>query len=497
MSNLNSNQIERHFLGGLIQNQNAFAEVEGFLNERDFCAKPHDVIYSCIKSSLLNKEKLDKVLLAQKIKNLGISFKDDINIFDYIDAICFTPITYDATIGYAKELKKLSILRGMHETCTSIQNHISKSVNAPLDQTIGEVDKIYGEVIDVYDTEEKPVNLFETMYEDIEEKGNDPKPVGLDTPYPTFNHFYGPFRDGNVYAVASRSGEGKSTWLNYTSVKMSEIHNIPVLQLDTELQTDEVKFRTAAALSKIPHWLLEGGDWRKSKEHLETVRGEIKNYKNKYKVYHYYVGNKSIESIISIVRRWHASVVPQGGKCLVCYDYLKVSGEKLGANFAEYQVIGHKVDCLKRLCTELKFPLLTAIQINRAGENKGRNSNDVTDDASIISLSDRLLWFCSYLGIFRRKTFNEIAEDGIESGTHKIVELKSRWNGKGGSGHNDFIQRTYPNGEKKWIRNYLNYNVTNFAITDLGSLKDSIARQNAQFLLSDPHNHTDNSQKPL
>src|SRR5438105_360969 len=101
---LYSIQVEKHVLGGLIQHPEVLADVDGFISEKSFFAQPHDVIYSCIRSSILNNEKIDKVLLAQKIKNLGISFKEDIDIFGYIESISFAPIKGEAVFQSAQEL---------------------------------------------------------------------------------------------------------------------------------------------------------------------------------------------------------------------------------------------------------------------------------------------------------------------------------------------------------------------------------------------------------
>jgi hypothetical protein len=133
---------------------------------------------------------------------------------------------------------------------------------------------------------------------------------------------------------------------------------------------------------------------------------------------------------------------------------------------------------------------MTAIQLNRTGENTGRQSNNVVDDGSAVSLSDRLQWFATYLGIFRRKTEDEITLDTPDSGTHKLIEVKARYQGREAAGHQDFILRDFPDGSRKWVRNYLNFDIENFSVVEQGTLRDSIMRQNAQFLVRDTPNAT-------
>lgn len=483
---LYSFQIEKHFLGGLIQNPEVFTEVEGFIEEKTFYSELHGTIYSCFRSAFLAQEKIDKVLLAQKIKNIGISVKGDIDIFSYIEAISFTQITAKATLDAAKELSKLMVLRKVELTCDKIKESIHKNVNEPLQSIITSADSLYSGTVSNFDFVKEPEELFFDIYEEIEKTGNNQiEETGLVWPYPEFNRLYGGARGGNVYAIAARPAQGKSTFLSYTAIEMGKLNGVPVLYLDTEMSTKEVKFRTAAAFSGVPLWYLETGKWRNSPEYVDKVRNQLKNLKNHGKFYHYHVGNRNVDEVCSIIRRWYLSVVGRGNKCIVVYDYLKLTGEKMSQNWAEHQVLGEKVDKFKRISEELDFPLITAIQLNRSGENTGRQSSDFSDDGSAIAQTDRLQWFATYLAIFRRRTEDEMILDTLESGTHKLIEIKGRFQGRDAAGHQNFIRRTMPDGKVKYVRNFLNFDVNNFAIIPRGSLIDSIARQNASFTLED------------
>jgi replicative DNA helicase len=377
-----------------------------------------------------------------------------------------------------------------------MKSHISKSINQPLNQTMSELDRIYSNQIEALDSDGEPEELFDNILELVEERGNSPQEVmGYSTPYEEFNKQYGGFRGGNIYAFASRTGQGKSTLLMDAASGTAKINKIKCLVLDTEMETTEVKFRTAAANSGVPLHFLETGKWRKNPDFIEKVRKNLKNLKQEYQTYHYYVGNKNVDEVCSIIRRWMLNVVGRGNGAIVVYDYLKLTGEKLANNWAEHQAIGEKVDKLKRICVEFNFPLLTAIQINRTGTNSGRSSKDVVDDDSVISLSDRLLWFASFVAIFRRRTEDEIILDTPESGSHKCIVLKSRSDGIESRGHNTLIRRTFPDGTSKYVLNFLNFDIQNFKVEERGSLADSIMRQNAQHLVIDGAGSAD--ERPL
>jgi replicative DNA helicase len=488
---LKSIQVEKHVLGGLIQNPQVFSDIERFVSEYDFTAEPHNVIFSCIKSFSLKNKKIDKVLLAQEIKNLGISFKDDINIFDYIDSISFTPITSDATIQACQELVKLRVLRDIDLVCQDIQNHVKKSVPQDLSKTITEIDGIYANKLNNYSIDIGEQHLFSGLSDLAEELGNNPiEEVGISTQFPEFNRLYGGLRPKNLYIIASRAKAGKSTLLSEISSEMSRIHKMPVLILDTEMSTREIQFRTIAAKSGVGLWYIETGNWRKNKEFTEKVRQALKTIDQEYNVDHYFIGNKKIEEVIAIARRWYLKKVKRGGKCLICFDYIKMM-DKLSYNQQEYQLMGDKVDALKKLAEELDCPILTAVQSNRSGITNNREISELVDDESSIGISDRITWYASYVGILRRKVSEEIILDTPSSGTHKLIEAVSRWQGRDAAGHQDLILRKFPDKKTKYVKNYINLNFDNFRVEEKGSLKDSIIRQNAQFKIIDADKEED------
>jgi replicative DNA helicase len=480
-------QVERHVLSGLIKYQNLFAEVDIFLNDTDFFNDVHSTIYSVYKNIINKGEKVDKVLLAEKIKNLGISFKDDINIFDYIENLAFSQITEEATMNACKELMKLRIRREIIQTADKLKSFVTKNGEDAIDKIISEADAIYNNKISSYISNDEPINLFEGIEDIVEELGNNPREdVGLITGYPEFNRLYGGLKNGNIYAIVSRPGQGKSTWINDMcfNVAKNPKNKVKTLILDTEMQTFDIQLRMVSSISDVPMWYLETGNWRKNEEMTRKVRAAWSHVKN-YEHYHYHVGNKNIDQICSMIRRWYLSKVGRGNQALIAYDYIKLTGEKVGQNWAEHQAIGDKIDKLKRISEEINCPIITAMQLNRTGENFNRNASAVVDDSSAISLSDRLQWFASFVAIFRRKTLDELALDGQQFGTHKLIPTKTRFQGREAAGHQDLVRRLDPTGKETWSQNYLNYNVQNFKIEERGSLHDIATRQREQYQLND------------
>lgn len=484
-------ELERSSLGGLFRNPDVFYEIDTIISENDYWHSTHKTLYSVVKNILSKGEKLDKVLVAEKIKNLGIKFKDGFDVLDYIESISFSPVTSAQTIKYFKELSLYRVRREIFEIGKNLQETVKNGEFNSFNDIISKSDSIYNQTIKYYSESDAPIDIFESMYESIVERGNNPpKDSKFLTPFPVFNSLYGGLRPKNVYAIASRGGGGKSTFLNAMAFGCHLINpKIKVLYLDTEMSLIEEQDRMAASLTSVPIDKIEEGTYRLHQGFIDKI-ATIKDIKNRHHYWHYQVANKNIDEVCSVVRRWFYKNVGRGNPCIIVYDYVKLTNEKLGQNWAEHQMIGEKIDKLKRISEEINAPVFTAIQMNRSGESQGKSSENLNDNSSAFALSDRLQWFASFTAIFRPKTLDEIASDGADFGTHKLIATKTRHQGSDARGFNNFLKRKMPDGSERYVPNYLNFEISNFRVTEKGSLQDIIDRQDHDYDLKDdktPH----------
>ena len=119
------------------------------------------------------------------------------------------------------------------------------------------------------------------------------------------------------------------------------------------------------------------------------------------------------------------------------------------------------------------IPMITSVQSNRSGITTNRQSANIIDDESIVSLSDRITQFCSHMFILRQKTHDEIAEEGSQFGTHKLVNVKSRHLGKDIAGAVEPVQV-----DDNLRKNFINLAFKNFNITEYGDLRYIVAFRN-------------------
>jgi hypothetical protein len=186
-----------------------------------------------------------------------------------------------------------------------------------------------------------------------------------------------------------------------------------------------------------------------------------------------------VDSMINTLKRFYYSKVGRGNKMVFSFDYIKTSSEHSG-NKSEWQTVGEMVDKFKK-CIQKEIledgnpviPMITSVQSNRSGITTNRQSANIIDDESIVSLSDRITQFCSHMFILRQKTNDEVAEEGNQFGTHKIINVKARHLGKDIAGACEPVQV-----DDNLRKNFINLSFRNFNITECGDLRDIVNFRN-------------------
>lgn len=435
-------ELEQRLLSALIKYPDSYGEIADFIGSDDFCADQNSInktIFQSLKTFCENSEHVDEVVLSERIKSLGISFPQNIEIGDYIYSLGMVQVKQNSILDVARELKKYTVRREIYnaakDTAIKIKNLNPESSYQSI---IDVADSTFNKKIDLLDVSENTFsNIYEEMEEYIEMLGNNPKDeMGLMGPHERINDLYGSLlRPGNITVVVARSGVGKTRFCMDYCTKVADMHDVPVLHFDNgEMSKSELIARQCSAMSGVPIWLLESGNWRKAGDDVvERVRSVWPKVKN-LKFYYYGVGGYSIDKMITLLKRFYYSKVGRGNKMIFSFDYIKPVTEP---NKSEWQVVGEMVDRFKRTIQreilvdgEPVIPMITSIQSNRSGIVTNRQARDLNDDEGIVSLSDRVTQYCSHLFILRAKTLDELAEEHQRFGTHKFINLKSRHLGK-------------------------------------------------------------------
>lgn len=483
-------ELEKQLLAALIKYPETYVDIGSFISEDDFydaSSAVNRTIFYVLKNAIENSEKIDYIVLTERINSLNLSFPDNISIGQYIQALDLRKVPKDSVITIAKDLKQYTVRRQISTTAIEVQKIMKSPPNKfNFLELLDHADQTWNENISIYDkASEMPENLFAEMEDWVEERGNNPvEEFGLIGPHKRLHSNYGSLlRTGNITVITARSGVGKTQFTMDFCLQASVLNNnIPILHLDNgEMSKEELLGRLCSRESGVPLHLIETGKWRKSNQQIiDSVRAvwpKIKSYK-----FHYYnVAGMSVDQMINLTKRFYYNKVGRGNKMILNFDYIKTTSENLG-NKAEWQVVGEMVDKFKILVTkeisfngEPQIAMMTSVQTNRSGISQNRNSDAIVEDESIVSLSDRIQHFCSHLFSLRQKTNDEMLEYP-NFGTHRLTCLKNRHLGV------DYMRALQPvrMEDGSLTRNTIFLNFDNFHITEVGDLKDLVDGNNVE-----------------
>jgi replicative DNA helicase len=493
-----SYEFERQLLAGLLRNPSIYSEISGVISKSDFVAKINETIFSFLSNSYERSESVDANILAEKIALSGIGTQDNIDIGEYLSSISLRNVSEESAISAAAEVKKLSIRREISQVGEKLSSSMEKlSPEKGYNEIVEIADQIFNSTISSYEnTQDSPQNIFEDMADFIEERGRNPvTDFGPKGPHPRLHQLLGSLlRPGNITTIVARSGVGKTQFVMDFCTKVSLETGIPVLHLDNgEMSKEELIMRECSALSGVPIRLLETGQWtRAGQEVVDKVRRVFMKLKG-YKFYYVNVGGQNVDTMIQKIKHFYFSKVGRGKPMILSFDYIKTTSESMQGK-SEWQIVGEMVDKFKKLIMrDLVFDdkpsvtMITSVQSNRTGITNNRRSDNLVEDESIVSLSDRITQFSSHLLSLRQKTIDEITEEeGF--GTHKLTWFKHRHLGEMPMRAKNYVRM--PNGDQK--KNCINLNIENFCVTEVGDMQDlADAQMSADLNVSNQADLTD------
>ena len=395
-----------------------------------FLVQENQILYSCF-SYIFEKTQITKLDLAT-LYSAASDLSVDVLIKnqkakEHIEQILNFNVELSNVFGFAAKIRKLAVARLINNQLEEAQNKINDLTgNETLSSILGIAENYVFDLTKlINNNDEDPTNLGSIAEEYIKEKEKNPvDQIGISTGFPLFDSAIGGgLRPGTINVVGARAKTFKSGFALAVGKHVANL-GLPVLYMDTELQQKEQLPRLIASESMVKMEEIETGKFSKSFSKKQSVERALEKIK-KLKLEHKYIGDLALEEQIATMRRWLYKKVgiDYNGKskpCMIIFDYIKLLDPGSLKNIQEYQAIGFMVSSLHNFAKKYDVPILTFVQLNRDGLS--RESTDV------ISQSDRILWFCSNLSIFKRKDIEEIAADGGDN--FKLVTIACR-HGKG------------------------------------------------------------------
>jgi replicative DNA helicase len=417
----------------------AYVEIFDLINQDAFTVDTAQILFACMAHVLGNISitipSLSKPMVWSAAQALKLdSFFRQMDQRDYIDAVIRMPVElHDARIA-ATKVAKLRVARELLQQLRVAEESLLKVTG---DETVDEILRMAeSPVMDLhaklasFSQITGPVKLGEGAWEYFQQLLDTPRDcIGIPTGFSRYDRAIGGgLRAGGLDVIGARMKVGKSTLGANIAINIAGRLNIPVLNVDTEMDAGVQRTRAAATMAGLSYDDIECGRLTPSEtERLKRVVDELAAMP----YYYDSVQDLNIEDILSRIRRWVMRTVGlrDDGKakpCVVIYDYFQLMrANEIGKNMAEHQALGFLVNSIKNMAGKLGISLLCFAQLNRNGEE--------CEDSRAFANSDRILQKCSSAFIYKRKGAEKYL-DGERPGdrkyTHKLIPVECR-NGPG------------------------------------------------------------------
>jgi replicative DNA helicase len=434
---------ERAVLSGILQyGEEVFLDIGDIVQEQSFTIDSNQVLFKCCKHILEKGQSVKSIDIASiysSAQELGLSHilaqKEEAQ---HLKAIKDFPVNKENIRKFAAKIRKLEIARLLHKELGNTQEKLLDiSGSESISSIIGIAeDSIFNFSSSLNnDNDNAPTFMSAGLDEYMEYlQNNKIDQVGISTGFPVYDQSIGGgLRKGTINVIGARPKVGKTLLSDNIGFHIAK-QNIPVLNMDTEMNKEDHIHRILAMSTEIEINKIETGKFTESPVNVKKIEQAVKDLKSA-PLYHKSIAGKPFDEQLAIMRRWLVKDVGLNDDgtakdCVIIYDYLKLMDSAgMSQDLKEYQVLGFMMTALHNFAVKYKVPILSFIQLNRDGISK-----ESTDSASG---SDRIIWLCSNFSIFKRKSDEEIAEDGGKSGNRKLVPVISRHGG--GLDDNDYI----------------------------------------------------------
>jgi hypothetical protein len=466
-------EVEKNFLAVLLQYPDVWGEVS-HVYTTDFSVV-NQPIFAVIKQQLdtFPPQSVSTVILAEKLKAYNANL-EGIDPYVYLDALRLKMVKKEEGLEILKELKRISSRREMIEKLRAAEMALVKKPDIDFDGMIGLVDRTMSSINTEY-FKSDTVQIFESLPDLIEERGNNPvdaENMGYMGPFPSINQSIGSLIfPGSYVLIGSRTGGGKSSLGFFYNLYVAEKYGLPILHLDAaEMTVEQLQSRAVCCMSggRIPLWAVKSGEWRKNKEWVDIIRGDIWPRVKKIRLHYQNVGSMTPAEVLTFIKRFYYRNVGRGNHLLIHDDYQK-GIEALGKNASEHQAVGYKAGAVKTLITdEIIASYWTSVQNNKTGIYNGKNMSEIQDSEGAMGLSDRLIQQATNAFIMRFKVPEEIARENNKFGNVKFMEVKGR-ELLGKHFEKSLMPVKLPGG--KYAKNYFNLLSHNFHYEDKGDLR--------------------------
>ena len=358
-------EAEMALLGSILVDKEMMSTVAEIVQPSDFYASLHESIYLALFALYERGEPLDKVALAEELRNRGML--DKIGGLAYLNSLMDTVPTAASAEYYARIVREKSTLRGLIHAGTQVTQLGYESE----DDVPAAIDRAEQVVYDVGNRSEHNafatvpsllLGVFQSLERRHEQKGDR---TGVTSGYRDIDDYTAGWQPGNLIIIAARPAMGKTSIALNMAVAAAKDEKKPIALFSLEMTKQELveRFLSSEArldASKLRRGAIADRDWEKI-GHAMGVLHELPIYLDD-------AGAVTVTEIRSRLRRLKSA----HGLSAVIVDYLQlVRPSSLSRqNVNRNEELSEICRVLKATAKDLEVPIIALAQLNRAVETR-------------------------------------------------------------------------------------------------------------------------------
>lgn len=426
---------ERALLAAILTIPNSVIEIMDVVREVDVLSPHNKALFVCV-SSLYREQGItsfDITTLVNEAQRLGVF--ETCGGFDYIASLFNTKVLRDNIRVFVQNIIEHSSKKALFDQLTEMREEVVGNISGPSVKNSSCLIVAAEERLSTVLAHSNRIDDAEDLGDGIDgfitELQRSPSSiVGLPTGCSVLDSRINGLVPGSLTILAARAKVGKSALLLNWARHLAYDMGMPILYIDTEMSTREVKTRVLSNLSGVRERDIANGLFVTEANKTERVISAAEVMKGG-SFYHRYLPGAPMDKIIGMARRYHVNKKIGA----IFFDYIKLPDGSDLKNNKEHQVLGYIAAALKDLAGTLGVPVVTAAQVGRVGANKGYLRSDMIAD------SDRLLRYCNNLLGLCPKAQEELtaAKEGKSpdefmryldlNGSHRLQILETRAGG--------------------------------------------------------------------
>jgi len=417
-------EAEQSVLGGLLLDNSAFDRIADLLQEVDFFASDHRVIFRAIFELIESGKPADALTVFEWVSRSGYADRGSDRLDRaYIGDLAFNTASVANIRRYAEIVRERSILRGLFGAASNIIESVretkGREVRELLDRAQASVmaisEKNQGDRSEFTDTTAlltQTMEFIDTQFQRARE-GELSDVTGLTTGFIDLDRMLTGLHGGQLVVLAARPSMGKSAFALNIGEAGAQSSQKTAAIFSMEMSRHELGLRLLAAGAQVNMQRLATG--RINDQEWPRITAAVGRL-NDLPMLINETGALTVMELRAMARRAFRDA---GGLSVIIVDYLQLmSGSDQRANQATQ--IAEITRGLKQLAKELQVPVIALSQLNRELErrpNKRPIMSDLRESGAIEQDADVILF------IYRDEVYHS---DSTDRGIAEIIIAKQR-----------------------------------------------------------------------